>query len=131
MDGDDDLPDLPRSRGDNSGSPPSGNRSLTSSRASTPGPRLPPLPQSLRQARAILKEKAHINLADYLAARAAVGTVDYAEMLHPSSAAMIRYTKKNGKFVQLGMVKTEWLEPLLRDFGFKRSRIAAAADPRR
>jgi len=38
---------------------------------------------------------------------------------------MIRYTRKTGKFMELGAVKSEWLEPLLRDFGFKRGRIAA------
>ncbi|CAD6564913.1 MAG: hypothetical protein TREMPRED_000395 [Tremellales sp. Tagirdzhanova-0007] len=112
----DDLPDLPRSaisplRVSKYETPPS-------SRASTPRPTRPPLPQSLKQARALLKAKGHVNVADYLDARNTAG-YDLASLVFPSMSAMVRYTKKNGKFVRLDTVKGLWLEPLLRDFRMK------------
>jgi hypothetical protein len=94
----------------------------------------------------ILKTQAHVNLADYFDARsggavhihgpgsiptapAAAGQPgippnDYSSLVFPSTAAMQRYTRKEKRFVDLGTVKAEWLQPLLKDFGFKRSRGA-------
>jgi hypothetical protein len=125
------------------------DRTPTSSRASTPRPRLPPLPTSLTQARLILKTSGHVNLADYLDARESLRDakadavkakhvlsgqqplredvdvepkLDLASLVYPSASSMIRYTIKEKRYVTLGEVKEAWLEPLLRDFGFKRSR---------
>ena len=83
------------------------------------------VPQSLTQARLILKTHAHINLVDYFAARAA--GEDLHSLLHPTPSAVIRYTMKQKKFAALPGVKSDWLDPLLKDFGFKRSRAATAA----
>ena len=128
MTGDDELSDLPRHAVPKSkvaisdASPPS-------SRASTPRPELPLLPQSLSRARAILKGKGHVNIAEYIEARTAGGEANYAGLLYASRSAMIRNTRKSGNFAKLNTVKSEWLDPLLRDFGFKRGRVAAASAP--
>ncbi|KAK8861395.1 hypothetical protein IAR55_002214 [Kwoniella newhampshirensis] len=102
----DDSPSLPS---------PTKTKTSTGSRPDTH-----PLPQTLTQARKLLKDHAHVNLVDYLEARrlcppAYVGA--YQGLLHPSVSAMKRYTRKEGKFAVKGMVKVEWLEPLMRDFG--------------
>jgi hypothetical protein len=72
----------------------------------------------------ILKTQAHVNLADYFDARSGDAVPndisgqtdsrwnDYSSLVFPSTAAMQRYTM--------------WLQPLLKDFGFKRSRGAAS-----
>ena len=107
-----DLPDLPV---------------IPPSQSTIPEPTFPlptfPLPSSLAQARKVLKENAHINLSDYLVARSS-GAQQYRHLLYPSERAMKKYTSKEKKFVPLPSVKEEWLEPLLKDFGFKRSRGA-------
>jgi hypothetical protein len=79
------------------------------------------MPQSLRQASALLKAKAHVNLADYFEVRTMGRTEPggYADLVHMSANAMRRYTRKHGKFVPLDSAKGEWLQPLLRDFRFK------------
>lgn len=86
------------------------------------------MPTSLSQASALLKERAHVNLADYFAARESgppgeTGT--YAHLVHASAADVRKYTKKGAKFVDLDAVKGEWLQPLLKDFGFKKGKRAA------
>jgi hypothetical protein len=125
---------------------PSSSRSSTptgDSRSSTPRPRLPPLPETLNQANKILREGGHVNLMDYLEARNVIGrTIDidgtgpvgmdkhtgglepsmYEHLVFPSASAMRRYTMKEGRFASKGLVKNEWLTPLMRDFGFKRSK---------
>ncbi|KAK4686450.1 hypothetical protein P7C73_g3671, partial [Tremellales sp. Uapishka_1] len=119
----------PRTRG-----PRSTSRSPTptsSSRASTPRPRLPPLPTSLTQARKLLHEQGHVNLVDYFEAREhrVAGEGDpatFRHLLHPSASAMMRFSLKQKKLVALQDVKKDWLEPLLKDFGFKRARAAGA-----
>lgn len=125
IEGDDDLPDLPSSMSPQLEPRGPGISSPSSSRASTPRPALPPLPQSLKQAQAILKARGHVNLADYFEMRIAGGDVDYSGLLYSSASVMVRETRRTGKFVDLGKVKSEWLQPLLRDFGFKRGRMAA------
>jgi hypothetical protein len=86
----------------------------------------------------ILKTQAHVNLADYFDARSGDAVPndisgqtdsrwnDYSSLVFPSTAAMQRYTMKHKRFIDLGTVKAEWLQPLLKDFGFKRSRGAAS-----
>ncbi|WWD16699.1 hypothetical protein CI109_101130 [Kwoniella shandongensis] len=121
---DDDSPDLPT---DISGSPTShlGDDILSPVKSKPlPRPNTHPLPQTLTQARKLLKDHAHVNLVDYLEARrlcppAYVGA--YQGLLHPSVSAMKRYTRKEGKFAVKGMVKVEWLEPLMRDFTISRA----------
>jgi hypothetical protein len=107
-----------------------------------------PMPQTLSKCEALLKKRGHVNIHDYFRARSAqlaqidaqrhFGTVDattvpppahtgnrpqagvYAELVYPSSAAMAKYTRKTRKFVPLDQAKGEALQPLLRDFGFRR-----------
>lgn len=110
--------------------------SQDTSRSATPtqDTALPSLPQSLTQARRLLKERAHVNIVEYLKARAdpdrhakhdgeAAGK--YADLVHPSASAMMREARRQHKFLPVGKAKTEWLEPLLKDFGNRRARAAA------
>ncbi|WVR03986.1 hypothetical protein IAU60_000985 [Kwoniella sp. DSM 27419] len=101
-------------------------------RETTPEPAQPyiptkhPLPQTLTQARKILRNDAHINLADYLEARrfcppAYVGA--FQGLLYPSRSAMRKYTRDRGRFAEKDLLKAEWLEPLMRDFGMKNRRV--------
>ncbi|WVQ94724.1 hypothetical protein IAU59_001804 [Kwoniella sp. CBS 9459] len=88
-------------------------------------PKKSPLPQTLTQARKLLKENAHVNLVDYLEARkycppAYVGA--YQGLLYPSMSAMKKYTRTGGKFALKDMVRAEWLEPLMKDFGIKKGK---------
>ncbi|OCF34692.1 hypothetical protein I316_03735 [Kwoniella heveanensis BCC8398] len=88
-------------------------------------PKKSPLPQTLTQARKLLKEQAHVNLVDYLEARkycppAYVGA--YQGLLYPSMSAMKKYTRNGGKFALRDLVRAEWLEPLMKDFGIKKGR---------
>ncbi|KAK6907140.1 hypothetical protein I203_101130 [Kwoniella mangroviensis CBS 8507] len=98
-------------------------------RETTPEPPQPfrpvkhPLPESLTQARKLLKDHAHVNLVDYLEARkycppAYVGA--YQGLLYPSTSAMKRYTRHQGKFAEKLVVRSEWLEPLMKDFGVRK-----------
>ncbi|WVW79951.1 hypothetical protein I302_101924 [Kwoniella bestiolae CBS 10118] len=100
-------------------------------RETTPEPALPfvpkkhPLPETLTQARKLLKDHAHVNLVDYLEARkycppAYVGA--YQGLLYPSTSAMKRYTRGLGKFAEKNVVRGEWLEPLMKDFGVRKGK---------
>ncbi|WOO79521.1 uncharacterized protein LOC62_02G003043 [Vanrija pseudolonga] len=102
------LPDLPSS------APPA-----------PPAPRTP-LPTSLTQARLLLKKHGHVNLVDYIAARSDPARAEiadragkYADLMHPSASAMIRDAKKHHRILKLCTAKSEWLEPLLKDFGYR------------
>ena len=93
-----------------------------------PASRLPPVPQTLNQARNILKTHAHINLVDYLEERRvypAGGAGSYRHLVYASAAEMMKSARKDKKLALMGEVKREWLEPLLRDFGIKKSKAAA------
>ncbi|WWC60109.1 uncharacterized protein I303_102673 [Kwoniella dejecticola CBS 10117] len=86
-------------------------------------PKKHPLPETLTQARKLLKDHAHVNLVDYLEARkfcppAYVGA--YQGLLYPSTSAMKRYTRHQGKFAEKLVIRAEWLEPLMKDFGVKK-----------
>lgn len=89
---------------------------------------LPPVPQTLNQARNILKTHAHINLVDYLEERRthpAAGAGSYRHLVYASAAEMMKSARKDKKLALMSEVKREWLEPLLRDFGIKKSKTAA------
>jgi len=79
---------------------------------------LPPIPTSCNQAQKLLKEKAHVNLVDYFAARkipiAPGEERDYSNLLHPSREAVVMYSRETKKFVPRGEAKEEWLQPLLK-----------------
>lgn len=100
----------------------------TTSRSATPTQTLPPLPTTLTQASRLLHARAHVNIGEYLAARAdparqqadVVGK--YADLVYVSSNSLMRQMRKEYSFVPLNDVKREWLQPLLKDFGFKRRR---------
>lgn len=90
-----------------------------------PAPRTP-LPTSLTQARLLLKKSGHVNLVDYIAARSDPARAEiadragkYSDLVHPSASAMIRDAKKHHRILKLGTAKSEWLEPLLKDFGYR------------
>ena len=107
------------------------------------------MPQTLSKCEALLKKRGHVNIHDYFRARSArLAQIDaqrhsgsiaattavptpahtgnrpqagvYAELVYPSSAAMAKYTRKTKRFVPLDQAKREALQPLLRDFGFRR-----------
>lgn len=100
------------------------------------------MPQTLYKAKYLLKSEGHINIADYLDARQADAEAEaviaptsyqhlnndragkYAHLVQPSTSLMKRNTRKSGRFVNLNVVKAEVMQPLLRDFGFKRGREA-------
>jgi hypothetical protein len=79
---------------------------------------LPPIPTSCTQAQKLLKEKAHVNLVDYFAARqiplAAGEERDYSNLLFDSREAVVMYSRKTKKYVPRGEAKEEWLQPLLK-----------------
>lgn len=89
---------------------------------------LPALPTSLNKVKQLLKEEAHVNLKDYMDARTRTRTrahssgprVDrqgnLSHLVFPSAKAMIKYTRKHRKFAKINVVKSEWLNPLLRTF---------------
>lgn len=109
-----------------------------------------PMPQTLSKCEALLKKRGHVNIHDYFRARSAqLAQIDaqrhsgsiiaattaapappltgtraqagvYAELVYPSSAAMAKYTRTTKRFVPLDQAKGEALQPLLRDFGFRR-----------
>jgi hypothetical protein len=102
---------------------PSSDESTSSNSRSVTPTQANPFPESLTQARNLLKEHAHVNIFDYLAARKEPNRKDkdYSDLLFQNSRAMMKYTRKEKKFIKLNNVKGEWLQPLLRDFGIKRS----------
>lgn len=96
--------------------------SLHTARSSTPKA-YHPLPQSISSAKRLLKTHAHVNLADYLAERKNAPRQhggDYSHLVYSSAMAMRRYTIETGKYIRVKAAKREWLQPLLKDFGFKR-----------
>lgn len=81
------------------------------------------MPLSLTAAKRLLAAHAHVNLADFVAERSTTPQIpgqDYSHLLHPSAAALRKYTMRTGKFIKVKAAKREWLQPLLKDFGFKR-----------
>ena len=85
-----------------------------------------PLPQSVTAAKRLLAAHAHVNLADFVAERGSGSgrrDKDYSHLVHPSAAALRRYTMETGKFIKIKAAKREWLQPLLKDFGFRRGRV--------
>lgn len=87
------------------------------------------MPQSLTKCEALLKARGHVNIHDYFRERdtdrkerpdAVAGCGAYEHLVYPSTKAMTKYTRKQRKFAPLKQVKAEALQPLLRDFGFKR-----------
>ncbi|KAL1409519.1 hypothetical protein Q8F55_003502 [Vanrija albida] len=101
---------------------------LPSSAPVAPPPPRRPLPTSLTQARLLLNNHGHVNLVEYLDARSDPARAEiadrsgkYADLVYPSASAMIRDARKNRKILKLGTAKSEWLEPLLKDFGYRRS----------
>lgn len=87
---------------------------------------LPPLPTSLRQAKLILENRAHVNMVDYVAARktakfnARKGKLgvhgqakNFAHLVHPSKRALIKYTQDTEKIYPRQRAKNEWLAPML------------------
>lgn len=90
------------------------------------------MPQTLTQASKLLHEEVHINIADYLQARADTASgnngtrPDYSALMMPDVESLIRYTRKKKKYIKLDDVKAEWLQPLLKDFGIKRARARGA-----
>jgi hypothetical protein len=105
---------------------------------------LPPLPKTLTQAKKILMRRAHVNLWDYMAARApdmpdpkhddeVVGSPhkNYAHLVWPSQKALVEYTLRTKKIVYLDQAKEEWLQPVLKDIErlqFKRGRFSTAGE---
>lgn len=85
-----------------------------------------PLPTSLTQAKNLLETKAHVNINRYRKARSdpnrEEGVGAYADLVFPNAWAMIRSTRGKGDYADLGSVKEEWLNPLLREFGYRRRR---------
>ncbi|CAK9783460.1 hypothetical protein CC85DRAFT_282202 [Cutaneotrichosporon oleaginosum] len=100
----------------------------TASRSTTPMPALPPLPTSIKAADRLLRARGHVNIIEYLEARNdrtrrhedSVGK--YADLVYSSASALQRALRREGKYARLGDVKREWLQPLLKDFGFRRRR---------
>jgi hypothetical protein len=112
-----DLPGSSPSMQEEDNITPTTSRSITPTQAN-------PFPESLTKAHKLLKTQAHVNLFDYVEARTDPERKagDYSDLVFSSSRAMMRYTRKEQRFIRLEQVKAEWLQPLLRDFGYKRSR---------
>lgn len=51
---------------------------------------------------------------------------EYADLLEPSASALRKLLRESRQFAKLSDVKAEWLNPLLKDFGFARSRARSA-----
>lgn len=51
---------------------------------------------------------------------------EYAHLLEPSASALRKLLRQSHQFAKLDDVKAEWLNPLLKDFGFARSRARSA-----
>ncbi|WWC68813.1 uncharacterized protein I206_102748 [Kwoniella pini CBS 10737] len=82
------------------------------------------LPETLTQARKLLKDFAHVNLVDYLQARN-LNPPNYIKgayqgLLYPTKSSMKKYTRNQNKFVEKLIIRSEWLEPLMKDFGVKK-----------
>ncbi|EKD05530.1 hypothetical protein A1Q2_00291 [Trichosporon asahii var. asahii CBS 8904] len=134
-----DLADLPSQRTHRSSapSPPSqrpppstfsdSDESTTPSRSVTPT-QANPFPTSLTQAKNLLST-AHVNLSTYMALRKSNPNPEpgeYADLLEPSASALRKLLRESRQFAKLSDVKAEWLNPLLKDFGFARSRARSA-----
>lgn len=46
----------------------------------------------------------------------------YADLVYPSATSLMRSMRREFAFVPLDDAKREWLQPLLKDFGFRRRR---------
>lgn len=87
-----------------------------------------PFPTSLTQAKALLST-VHVNLSEYMALRKKNPNADpgqYAYLLEPSASALRKLLRQSHQFAKLSDVKAEWLNPLLKDWGFARSRARSA-----
>lgn len=102
----------------------------TPSRSATPTQTLPSLPTTLKGASTLLHARAHVNISEYLAARADPARAQddvvgkYADLLYPSASSLLRDLRTQHRFVKPTDAKREWLQPLLKDFGFRRRREA-------
>ncbi|BEI82448.1 hypothetical protein CcaverHIS002_0303160 [Cutaneotrichosporon cavernicola] len=100
----------------------------TGSRSATPTQTLPQLPTSLTAAVRLLSTRGHVNILQYLEVRNdptrhtedVVGK--YADLVYPSASALQRDMRRDRKYAKIDDVKREWLQPLLKDFGFRRRR---------
>ncbi|GMK56315.1 hypothetical protein CspeluHIS016_0301550 [Cutaneotrichosporon spelunceum] len=68
----------------------------------TTNPNLPPLPLSKTKARELLSTRAHVNIVDYLNARAALNISPvpwgaFKHLVHPSRGALVAYIRKSSK----------------------------------
>lgn len=83
----------------------------------TQGPR-PAVPTSLKAASTLLKQRAHVNINQYLEARtkpvAAGQRRDLSNLLHGDLETLVKYTKKSKNFTPRAFAKDEWLQPLMR-----------------
>lgn len=131
-----DLADLPTQRTHRSSapSPPSpssssydSDESPAPSRSVTPT-QANPFPTSLNQAKNLLST-AHVNLSEYMTLRKENSNPqpgEYAYLLEPSAKDLRKLLRKSHQFAKPSDVKAEWLNPLLKDFGFARSRARSA-----
>ncbi|BEJ13287.1 hypothetical protein CspHIS471_0304610 [Cutaneotrichosporon sp. HIS471] len=100
----------------------------TGSRSATPTQTLPQLPRSLTAADRLLSTRGHVNILEYLEVRNdptrhtedVVGK--YADLVYPSASSLQRDMRRDRKYAKIDDVKREWLQPLLKDFGFRRRR---------
>ncbi|GMK56316.1 hypothetical protein CspeluHIS016_0301560 [Cutaneotrichosporon spelunceum] len=100
----------------------------TASRSATPTPAIASLPTSLTAANRLLSTRGHVNILEYLEARGdpnrhtedVVGK--YADLVYPSASSLQRNMRRQRKYAKIDNVKREWLQPLLKDFGFRRRR---------
>lgn len=107
----------------NSDSNSDSDSSHSSSRSATPTQR-DPFPTSLTKARALLST-AHVPLGEYMKLRSkdiSPGFGAYAHLLMPSVSSLRKTLRSERKFARLDEVKEAWLNPLLKDFGFHKSR---------
>lgn len=70
------------------------------------------LPGSLTAARALLKNRAHVNIREYIVARQQ-GQSALKEVLHPSRSALVKSIRKNKNPASLKWVKSQGLQVLL------------------
>lgn len=79
---------------------------------------LPPVPTTLTSAHALLKQRAHVNINQYLAAREAPiaeGQVrNLSHLLHGDIKSLVKYTRKNKEYTPREFAKEEWLQPFMR-----------------
>lgn len=80
-----------------------------------------PMPSTVTQARNLLKQKAHVNINDYLSTRKSPFRTGfdliYPGLIYVSAAAMVNYTVQTENYTPKKLAKDEWLQPLMRDMG--------------